>query len=62
MAGVAAGADAQTLGLLGVPPPHVCPPGHVPQLMVPPQPLEIVPQLSPTGQAVSGVALTRIPE
>ena len=37
------------------PPPHVRPPPHVPQLIDPPQPLLIVPQLKPAGQAVSGV-------
>ena len=36
-------------------PPQVCGAVHEPQLIVPPQPLEIVPQLSPAGQVVTGV-------
>jgi hypothetical protein len=31
------------------------PPGHEPQLTMPPQPFETVPQLSPAGQLVIGV-------
>jgi hypothetical protein len=35
------------------PPPHVVPVAHVPQLMVPPQPLLTLPQLYPAGQLVT---------
>jgi hypothetical protein len=43
----------QTFGV--PPPPQVLGAAQVPQLIVPPQPSEIVPQLIPAGQAVSGV-------
>src|SRR6185437_10614386 len=39
------------------PPPHVSPVAQVPQLSMPPQPSEIVPQLSGVGHLVSGVQL-----
>jgi hypothetical protein len=46
-------ADPQTFGV--PPPPHVCGAVQVPQLIVPPHPSGIVPQLSGDGQLVSGV-------
>ena len=41
------------------PPPHVWNPVHVPQLSVPPQPSDGVPQLSPSCAQVFGVQLSR---
>jgi hypothetical protein len=49
------GVQPHWLGLLGVPPPHVCGAVHVPQLTVPPQPSGTVPQVSPAGQTFSAV-------
>jgi hypothetical protein len=34
---------------------QVCPLEHVPQLIIPPQPSEAVPQFCPAGQVVAGV-------
>jgi hypothetical protein len=55
--GVGASIHPQTLGVPGLPPPHVWGEGHEPQLTVPPQPLVTVPQfLTPQAcAAVSGV-------
>lgn len=61
------GVHPQTLAVPGAPPPHVWPlgqpPFNVPQVSVPvPQPLSIVPQFLPEGQAVSGVhVLAHVP-
>ena len=41
--------DAQTLLV------HVCPAAHVPQLSVPPQPSEALPQSNPSEEHVAGV-------
>jgi hypothetical protein len=42
--------------------PHEYPDGHTPQLMLPPQPSAMNPQLAPTDAHVSGVhALTHAP-
>jgi hypothetical protein len=52
------GVQPQTLAVGLVPPPHVCPAGQlppfVPQVTVPPQPSETIPQSRPAGQVVIG--------
>jgi hypothetical protein len=40
------------------PPPHVCAPLHVPQVKVPPQPSEIVPQVLPCDAQLWAVQAT----